>query len=97
MILDEIKKMSKSLIIAYGGTSTERCWDLTQTVVKLSDIEKILGEKCKWKHFKEYRRTSCVGKDGEYTILNQFGIDVWKFCPYCGKEIQEQFEVKDEN
>lgn len=89
MILDEIKKKRLTDIEIFLNKI-----QIDEPVVKLSDIENILGEKCNWKHFKEYRRTSCEGKDGKYTILNQFGIDVWKHCPYCGKEIQE---VKDEN
>lgn len=93
-ILDEIKKKAEyygEFDIRKGNVKEQHIFK----AVKLSDIEKILGEKCIWKEQRYEWKTGCGEYNSYQTITDHFDKDNWKFCPYCGREIQEQFEVKE--
>jgi len=86
-LLDEIKKYC----LAKPFTIT-----MDENYVKLSDIEKILGEKCEWVYDTNgdgdcYYNTSC---DNAFIFTDGEKEAEFIYCPYCGKEIKE---VKDEN
>jgi PHP family Zn ribbon phosphoesterase len=94
MILDEIKNLPTEYM-AKRYDALDSTYEVE--VIKLSDIEKILGEKCNWKYGEDsdngYYDTSCENSFQFFYDKLEDNIG-FKHCPYCGKEIQE---VKDEN